>query len=133
MPKTAIGVSLRVSNWGRLTTLALVGLGLFALVSHPDAWLAIAGLPLILVAAWRWYLDFGPAAPAYLLFEDSECRVLDRSGRELARQPRVLWWSYLWLALELPGRPPGFKAWLIWPDMVSAEERRQLRRLLKRS
>ena len=130
MQKTAIAVNLKASKLGRSCLLAVTLLLALVLVGHPQPWLALL-LPALGYLAWRrWQVDFGPQAPRRLEFNQGEWWLTDAQGELHQLKPVLLWRSFSWLAFYLPWRPLGLRTWLLWPDALSAEERRLLRSLL---
>jgi hypothetical protein len=98
-----------------------------ALLLHPQPWVAFLVLPLVFFAWQRWKVDFGCRAPRRIEFQEGAWWLTDAQG-ELQRLPSVvLWKSFTWLAFYLPWRPLGLRSWMLWPDALSAEERRLLR------
>lgn len=132
MQNKAIAINLRASNLGR-TALILVTLLLgLALGLHPQTWVALGCLPLAAVAWQRWQLDWGQQAPRRLEYQEGSWWLTDAQGEAHRLKPFICWHSFIWIAWVLPWRPLGQRTWLLWPDALSAEDRRLLRIHLKR-
>jgi len=133
MQKTAISVNLKASKLGISCLLAVTLVLILAAVLHPLPWVAVLCIPLVLMAGLRWHFDWGDQAPRRLEFFEDNWWLTDAQGEVYPLRPLVLWRSFVWVAIALPSRPQGLGAWLLWPDAVDAEQRRQLRVYLSRS
>ncbi|WP_310696042.1 hypothetical protein [Marinospirillum sp.] len=104
-----------------------------ALILHPQPWVAVLVLPLAFLTWQRWKADFGAQAPRRIEFQEGRWWITDGQG-ELHLLPSVmLWRSFTWLVFYLPWRPLGLRSWMLWPDALSCEQRRQLRSYLRKS
>ena len=130
MQPPAIVVNLRASKLGRTCLFGVTLLITVALLLHPQFWISSLLLPLLGYVGYYWHLNFGALAPRQLELRQGRWWLTDAQGESFLLPLPPCWRSYLWLAFTLPWRPWGWRAWLLWPDSLTAEERRQLRALL---
>ncbi|WP_091960623.1 hypothetical protein [Marinospirillum celere] len=102
-----------------------------ALFLQPWSFLTWGLLPIMLGFLLRWQNDFGSKRPVSLDWEAGRLWMTTRQGELLEVSLPALWTSYCWLAFQVKGRPWGLKSWLLWPDMLSAADRQQLRVLVR--
>lgn len=127
MPNTVVSINIKASKIGRAAWLLVyTGLSLACLL-HPQSWVLLLLPFLWLLAFWQWRQDFGAAAPVLLERREGEWWLTHRNGQVRQLVMPLRWRSRYWLALRLPG---GF-TWLLWPDAVTPDEHRCLRRLLR--
>lgn len=130
MQSKVIALNLKASKLSFISGLvSYTGLGCACLL-HPHPMTGLLLLPVFLVAVLHWYWNLGPGAPKQLLWRAGSWWLVDAQGEELLLSKPLRWRSYLWVSLSLPGRPWGFKTWLLWPDSLTREQQHQLRAFL---
>lgn len=128
MQKTAVSISIKVSDSGRICLLSVYAGLMLGCLLHPQWLVQLLVLPLTLHGWWHWRYAFGALAPVTLELDMDEVWLTTQQGSCIKLSPPLFWRSRWWLVFRRPGL--WVPLWLLWPDAVSAEEHHQLRCLL---